>query len=106
MARIDRQAFRLFLPALTDVFIRGKPFKGFESFGTVVGHQEGLEMFLELLMGLSVLYLHRRFLERHVQACSLTIRPRIVGFDQPMVDDLLMTDANDATGVPFAGNQP
>src|SRR6266850_2024036 len=49
-------------------------------------------MFLELLMGLIVICLHRRFLKRPVHAFHLTIRPWMVGFDQPMVDAIFLTD--------------
>lgn len=44
MAWIDGKALWFFLPALTDVFIRGKPSEGFESLGEIVCHQEGIEV--------------------------------------------------------------
>ena len=54
MVRIDGKAFGLFLPALTDVFIGGKPFERFESLRDVIGHQKGMEMLLQMLMGLVI----------------------------------------------------
>jgi hypothetical protein len=57
MAWIDGKALWFFLPALTDVFIRGKPFKGFESFGEIVGHQEDVEVLFEVLMRLVIEFL-------------------------------------------------
>ena len=44
MAWVDGKAFRLFLPACDDVFIRGKALKRFESLGEIIGHQKGLQM--------------------------------------------------------------
>jgi hypothetical protein len=46
MVRINRKALWFFLPALTDVFIRGKPSEGFESLGEMIGPQEGVEVLL------------------------------------------------------------
>jgi hypothetical protein len=58
MAWIDGKALRFFLPALTDVFVGGQAFECFESLGKVVSHLEGLEMFLQVLMGLVIVFLH------------------------------------------------
>jgi hypothetical protein len=38
MVRINGKAVRFFLPALTDVLVRGESSEGFEWFGKVVGH--------------------------------------------------------------------
>ncbi len=56
MVRVDGQAFWLFGPALTDIFIGGKPSEGFESLGEVVCHQEGLQVLFQVLMGLVVIF--------------------------------------------------
>jgi hypothetical protein len=42
MVRIYRKAFWLFLPALTDIVIRGEPVQSLEALGEVIGHQEGI----------------------------------------------------------------
>jgi len=62
MVWINRIEFRFFLPPLTDVLIRRESSKCFESFGKVVRHQESLEMFLEMLMSLLMVFLDGRFL--------------------------------------------
>jgi hypothetical protein len=62
MVGINRKAFGLFVPPLTDVLIRRESSKCFESFGKVVRHQESLEMFLEMLMSLLMVFLYGRFL--------------------------------------------
>jgi len=62
MVWMNRQAFWCFLPAVTDVLIRGEPSQGFESCAKVVGHEESLEMCRELLMSLLMVCLYRRFL--------------------------------------------
>jgi hypothetical protein len=55
MVRINGKSFRLFLSASVDVFIRGKAFERFESFREVIGHQEGLQMLFQVVMGLVVI---------------------------------------------------
>jgi hypothetical protein len=55
MVRIDGKAFRLFLPALADVLIRGQACAGVESFREMIGHQEGMQMRVQVVMGLLVL---------------------------------------------------
>jgi hypothetical protein len=62
MEEINRKEFQFFLPRLTDALIRRESSKCFESFGTVARHQESLEMFLEMLMSLLVVFLYGRFL--------------------------------------------
>jgi hypothetical protein len=44
-------------------------------------------------MGLIVICLHRRFLERPVHAFDLAIGPRMVGFGQPRINPILLADA-------------
>jgi hypothetical protein len=44
MAWVDGKAFRLFLPAFDDVFIRRESLEGFQPFGEVIGIQKVLEM--------------------------------------------------------------
>jgi hypothetical protein len=75
MVWMKRKASRFLLPALKDVLVRGESSECFEAFSKVVGHQESLERFLEILMGLIVIFLHSRFLERTVYAFHLTVRP-------------------------------
>jgi hypothetical protein len=62
MVWINRKEFRSFLPAVTDVLIRPESSKCFELFGKVVRHQESLEVFLEMLMSLLLVFLYGRFL--------------------------------------------
>ena len=94
MVRIDGKAFRLFLPALTEVFVWGEAFESFESLGKVVSHEESLEMLLSVLRGLILVFLYRSFLERAVHAFDLAIGPRVVGCGQSMIDTILLTDTS------------
>ena len=50
-------------------------------------------MFFQVLVGLVVIFFHGGVFERAVHAFHLAIRPGMVGFGQPMVDAILMTDA-------------
>jgi hypothetical protein len=51
MVRIKAKAFGLFVPAVGDVFIGGEPFQHLEALGKVLGHQEGMEVSLSVLVG-------------------------------------------------------
>jgi hypothetical protein len=92
MVWINGKAIWFLWPALTDVFVGRKASERFAPFGQIVGHQEGLAMCLEMLMGLIVRCPHRRFLERPVPAFHLTMRPGMVGCGQPMVNARLLAD--------------
>jgi hypothetical protein len=78
MAWVDGKAFWLFLPALTNVFIRGEASEGCASLGEVVGHQAGLQGLFPVLMGVLVLWLHGGFLQGAVHAFHLAIGPGMV----------------------------
>src|ERR671924_2248286 len=93
MAWIDGKALWFFAPALTDVFVGGEAFESFESLGKIVSQLEGVEMCLQVLMGLIVVLPHRRSLERTVHAFDLAIGPGLVGFGEPMGHAMLLTDA-------------
>jgi hypothetical protein len=93
MVRINGKAFWLFWPAVADVFIRCESFERFESLGEVIGHQESLEMLFQMVMALVMVLFHGGVFERAVHAFHLAIRPGMVGFGQPMVDAILLTDA-------------
>jgi hypothetical protein len=72
---------------------RGKAFERFESFREVIGHQEGLQMLFQVVMGLVVIRFHGGVSRRVVHAFYLAIGPGMVGFGEPMVDAVLLTDA-------------
>jgi hypothetical protein len=93
MVRVAAKAFWLFLPTLTNIFIRGTPSEGFESLGEVVRHQEGVEVCFQVLMGLIIVFFNCRFLERSIHALHLAIGPGMVSFGQPMGDCVFLTDA-------------
>jgi hypothetical protein len=93
MVQINGKSFQLFLPASVDVFIRGKAFERFESFREVIGHQEGLQMLFQVVMGLVVIRFHGGVSRRVVHAFDLAIGPGMVGFGESMVDAVLPTDA-------------
>jgi hypothetical protein len=50
-------------------------------------------MLFQAVMGLVVVLFHSGIFERTVHAFDLAIRPGMVGFSQPMVDAILLTDA-------------
>ena len=93
MVRIHGKAVGFFGPALTDVFIRGESFERFEALGEVVGHQESIQVLFQMVMGVIVILFHGGVFERAVHAFDLAIRPGMIGFGQPMVDAMPLTDA-------------
>jgi hypothetical protein len=94
MAWIHGTAFGCFLPALTDVLVRCQSFERFESFREIIGHQEGIQMFFQVVMSFVVIRSHGGLFARTVPPCHLTIGPGMVGFGQPMVKTMLMTHAS------------
>ena len=55
MAWVDGKAFRFFLPALADVLIRRKSLERFESLCEIIGHQKGIQMLFQVVMGVVVI---------------------------------------------------
>ena len=93
MAWIEGNAFGLFLPALTDVFIRGQAVERFESFRDIIGHQEGRQLCCQVVMSFVVILFHGGLLARTVHPFDWAIGPGMVGLVQPMVKTMLMTHA-------------
>jgi hypothetical protein len=84
MVRIDGKRCWLFLPALTVLFIGGKPSEGFEPLGELISHQEGVEVLFQGLMSLVIVRFDRGFLEGSVHALDPPIGPGLMGCGQPM----------------------
>ena len=91
MAWMDGKALWFFLPALTEVFIRGKPSKRFESFSAIVGHREGVEVPFEVLRHLVIDWFDGGFFEGAVQAPDLAIRPGAIGCGEAVLAAGLLT---------------
>jgi hypothetical protein len=69
MGWIEIKSFWLSLPALTDVFVRGKSSEGFEPLGEVIGYQKSVEMLFQVLIG-----------------------PGMIGFGQPVCNGVFIAD--------------
>jgi hypothetical protein len=93
MVRIHGKSSRLFLPASADVFISCESLERLESLGKVIGHPEGLQVRFQVVVGLVVTLFYSGVFARAVHPFHLPIRPGMVGFGQPMVDAMLLTDA-------------
>ena len=89
MARVDGESEWSFLPLLADELIWCEALEGFESFGEVVGHEEGLQVFFELGMGLVVKAFDGRFLESSIHALDLPVGPGMFRFGPAMLDGVL-----------------
>ncbi len=67
----------------------------------VVGIHEELQVHPELFMGVVVVALDRRVLDRAVHPLDLTVGPRMVHLCQPVLDVMLAADAvEDVLAVP------
>ena len=93
MAWVDGKAFRFFLPALADVLIRRKSLERFESLCEIIGHQKGIQMLFQVVMGVVVILFYSSLFERTVHPFHLAIGPGMVGLSQPMVNPMFITDA-------------
>jgi hypothetical protein len=86
MVRINDESFWLFVPALTNLFIGSEALERVEALSNVISQQEGLQVSVQVLAGLAVIFLHGGFFEGAVQAFHWPIGPRMVGFGEPRVD--------------------
>jgi hypothetical protein len=93
MAWVNGKSFRLFLPTFADVLIWCKALERCESLRKIIGHQESMQMLFQVVMGLVVILFHGGIFARTVHTFHLAIGPGMVGFGQPMVNTMLMTDA-------------
>jgi hypothetical protein len=93
MVRIDGKAFWLLLPALTDVRRGGEPFQRFEPLGEVIGHQQGVQMCLEVVMSLVMIVFHGGVFAGTLHAFDVAIGPGMMGLRQPRVGGVLLADA-------------
>ena len=74
--------------------VRGcEALKSFPPSGAVVGHQEGLELRLQLLGCLVIISSHRGVFQRPVHAFNLPVRPGVVGRCSPVFDAVFVADS-------------
>ena len=71
--------------------------EGLEPCGEVVGRDEVREVLAQLVVGLAVEALDRRFLDRPVHPLDLTVGPGMLGLGSPVIDvvDLALTNNPD-----------
>jgi hypothetical protein len=89
--RIRGKASWLLVPALIDVFRRGKPSKSFEALGAIVGHQAGVEVLFQVLRRLGRAFFDGGFFEGAVHALDWAIRPGLIGFGEAVLKAGLLT---------------
>ena len=93
MVRIELKAFRLLLPAFTDLLVVRQSLESFETLGKVIGREELSEMLLELVVRLIVIALDGCLLDSAIHPLDLPVRPRMLDFGQPMFDSIFFTNA-------------
>ena len=103
MGWVESEANGLFGPGVTDVFVRGEAREGLEATGEVVSHDEVSEMASQLVVGLVVVALHSRFLDRPVHSFDLAVRPRMVGLCESVLDAVLPASAIERMTAPHCG---
>ena len=79
-------------PCFADSFVGCEACESLESFGEVVGVEEGREVGPELLVGAVVITPDGRFLERPVHPLDLTVGPGMVGLREAVLDPVLEAD--------------
>ena len=84
--RVYPKTVGFFLPAQTDVLIRGEAGEGFEAFGKVVGVEESGEVRAELIVVFVVVRAHGGLFERAIDAFNLAIGPGVVGTREAVLD--------------------
>jgi len=86
MGWIDAESLRLFCPDFADKLEGREALQGLKPAGEVVGVYGVGEVSSELVVGLLVVSLHRRFLERSVHSLDLAVGPRMARLGEPMVN--------------------
>jgi hypothetical protein len=70
-----------------------KALQRFESLRAIIGHSKSRQMPFQVVMGFVVIPFHGGRFARTVHPFHLAIGPGMVGFGQPMVKPMFMTDA-------------
>ena len=96
MVRIPGQAFGRFWPGSAAVGLGRQSCERLASRRDVRGHPEGLQLRLQMVMGLVVRLLHGRGFEGAGHPCHLAIRPRRVGGGPPRGAVRRLADASNA----------
>ena len=86
MERVESESLWFLGPCLADEFVGRKAFEGLEPFGEIVGVDECRQMAAELIMGFVMEAPDGGVLDRPVHALNLTIRPRVLGLGQAVID--------------------
>ena len=83
------------LPTCTDELEGREALEGLQAFGEVVGYQERVQVFFELLMGLVMIALNGGLLERavHPLDLSIPIRPGMVRLGEAVINAVLSAHA-------------
>ena len=89
MVWIDLEAFWFSFPALDDVLEGRETPKHLQPSGVVVGADEGLEVFAELVVTVVMVAPDRRLLDGPVHALDLPVGPGMVRLRKPVLDPVL-----------------
>ncbi len=91
--RVESKPLRVFLPGSADELVGSKALECLEALGEVVSHQEGPDVFLEVLMGLVIELLDGGFFQGAVHAFDLAVGPGMVDPGEAVLDAVGHADA-------------
>ena len=100
MERIESESFRALCPDFADVLVRREATKRLQTLGEVVGHQEGRQMCLQLIVAGVVVALDGGLFQGSVHPLDLSVRPGVMGLCQPMLDAVLPAHEVEHVGSP------
>src|SRR5829696_4761329 len=89
MERVQPEPLGLKCPSFTDELVGREPLQGLEPPGEVVGCHEIVEVLPELIVAVVVIASNGGILDRAVHPFNLTIRPRVPGLGQAMINIVL-----------------
>lgn len=90
---VESKPIWVFLPSGTDELVGCQSFEGLETLGEVVGHQEGPEVFLQMLVSFVIELLDGGFFQSAVHAFDLAVRPAMVDLGETVFDTIGHADS-------------
>lgn len=92
MRRVYSESVRLLCPDFANIFVRREALQRLQPLGTIIGHEEALQMLAKLVLAFIVIAFDRRILDCSVHSLDLTVCPRMIDFGQSVFNSVFITD--------------
>ena len=103
MDRVQGESIRLLSPDLADILVRCEPVEGLKPAREIVGRHEVRKVRAQLVMAVVVEAFDGRLLDGAVHPFDLPVGPWMVGFGQPVLNPVGLTDHVETHGAGISG---